>query len=114
MTATAQDQTPPYPTPTRSPSFSVRSTKISDEEKAKVLEKVRIVPNFPKPGLAFKDLSMLLGDPQAFQLCIDVITKRVVDKGITGDAPCTAEWTPWRACTAHIAFWSRSLSSPPY
>ena len=68
----------------RVPTFRVRSSKISNEEKAKVIACVRIVPNFPKPGLSFKDLSMLLGDPDAFQLCIDVFTKRYRDRGITG------------------------------
>lgn len=73
-------------TPTPTPSFHVRSSKISDDQKARVIASVRIVPNFPKPGLDFKDLSMLVGDPDAFQLCIDVIVKRYLNKGITGDA----------------------------
>ncbi len=32
---------------------------------------IRDVPDFPKPGILFKDITPLLQDPAAFSLCID-------------------------------------------
>ncbi|MFO1463686.1 MAG: adenine phosphoribosyltransferase [bacterium] len=32
---------------------------------------VRDVPDFPKPGIVFKDITPLLGDPQAFKFIVD-------------------------------------------
>ena len=32
---------------------------------------IRDIPDFPKPGIVFKDISPLLKDPQAFKACID-------------------------------------------
>ena len=32
---------------------------------------VRDVPDFPKPGILFKDITPLLGDPAVFRLAID-------------------------------------------
>jgi hypothetical protein len=70
--------------PLQTPLFRVKSCSLSDEAKSKVVECVRIVPNFPKPGLNFKDLSVLLGNPDAFQLCIDVFVMRYRKLGVTG------------------------------
>lgn len=36
---------------------------------------IRTIPNFPKPGIQFKDISPLLENPEAFKKCIDHITK---------------------------------------
>jgi adenine phosphoribosyltransferase len=33
--------------------------------------RIRDVPDFPKPGIVFKDITPLLGDPTAFNLCLD-------------------------------------------
>ena len=32
---------------------------------------LRDVPDFPKPGIIFKDITPLLADPKAFQECVD-------------------------------------------
>ena len=34
-------------------------------------EHIRDIPDFPKPGVAFKDITPLLGDPQAYRHAID-------------------------------------------
>ena len=41
--------------------------------------KMRIadVPDFPKPGILFKDITPILQDPKAFRSCIDQIAKRI-------------------------------------
>src|ERR1700722_8663098 len=38
--------------------------------------KIRDIPDFPKPGIIFKDLTPLLKDPQAFAFAIDVMTEK--------------------------------------
>lgn len=36
-------------------------------------DRVRDVPDFPNPGVGFKDITPLLGDPRAFSACIDAL-----------------------------------------
>ncbi len=43
---------------------------------------IRDVPNFPKPGILFKDITPLLASPIAFEAAIAAFTKRYVDEGI--------------------------------
>jgi adenine phosphoribosyltransferase len=41
-----------------------------------VLERcIRDVPDFPKPGILFKDITPLLSDPRAFNLCLDAMAE---------------------------------------
>ena len=43
---------------------------------------IRDVPDFPKPGILFKDITPLLGDPAAFGAAIDRFAERYADKEI--------------------------------
>jgi len=43
---------------------------------------IRDVPDFPKPGIIFKDITPLLNDKQAFKRVIDLLAERYKDKGI--------------------------------
>jgi adenine phosphoribosyltransferase len=45
--------------------------------------RVRDVPDFPKPGIVFKDITPLLSDGKAMRALIDHFTKRYQSKGIT-------------------------------
>ena len=36
-----------------------------------IKQRLRDVPDFPKPGIIFKDITPLLADPNAFNLCLD-------------------------------------------
>lgn len=45
---------------------------------------VRDVPDFPKKGIIFKDITPLLKDPKAFQYVIQHLADRYSKKGITG------------------------------
>lgn len=44
---------------------------------------IRDVPDFPKPGIIFKDITPLLGDPKAFAAMIDAFADKYRDSGIT-------------------------------
>lgn len=42
---------------------------------------VRDVPDFPKPGILFKDITPLIADPRAFHTVVDLMAARVEDAG---------------------------------
>ena len=44
---------------------------------------IRAIPDFPKPGILFRDITTLLQDPAAFRAAIDQLTDRFRGKGIT-------------------------------
>jgi adenine phosphoribosyltransferase len=43
----------------------------------KIRSLIRDVPNFPKPGIVFKDITPLLADAAAFRATIDALAQRV-------------------------------------
>ena len=43
---------------------------------------IRDVPDFPKKGILFKDITTLLKDPVSFQRTVDLMSHRYVGKGI--------------------------------
>lgn len=43
---------------------------------------VRNIPDFPKPGIQFKDITPVLGDARLFATCIDLLTANVVAGGV--------------------------------
>jgi adenine phosphoribosyltransferase len=43
---------------------------------------IRDIPDFPKPGVVFKDITPLLGHPQAFRATIDRLEQRFKGRGI--------------------------------
>jgi adenine phosphoribosyltransferase len=45
-------------------------------------EKIRVIENFPKPGISFKDITTLLQDGEALRKTIDTLTEFVKDKKI--------------------------------
>lgn len=42
-----------------------------------VRNRIRDVPDFPKPGILFKDITPLLSDPTAFDACLDLLAERL-------------------------------------
>ncbi len=40
---------------------------------------IRDVPDFPKPGIIFKDITPLLQDPEAFRAAVDAMDERFAD-----------------------------------
>jgi adenine phosphoribosyltransferase len=45
---------------------------------------IRDVPDFPKPGIIFKDITPVLQDPEALEAVIDELAERNEDKNIEG------------------------------
>ncbi|KAI7978947.1 Adenine phosphoribosyltransferase 3, partial [Camellia lanceoleosa] len=48
-----------------------------------IKSKIRVVPNFPKPGIMFQDITTLLLDPKAFKDTIDLFVERYKAKNIS-------------------------------
>jgi adenine phosphoribosyltransferase len=43
---------------------------------------IRDVPDFPKPGIVFKDITPLLGDADAFRSTVDALAAHFGDRGV--------------------------------
>ena len=51
-------------------------------DKIKLIEKsIRLIPDFPKPGILFRDITTLLSDAEAFKTVIDIISDKVKETG---------------------------------
>jgi len=46
-------------------------------------ERIRDIPDFPKPGIVFKDITPLLADPEAYRVCIDAIAEHFADRNVS-------------------------------
>ena len=53
------------------------SSAHADPRLARITRLIRDVPDFPKPGILFKDITPLLGDGAAFRLVTDLLAERV-------------------------------------
>jgi adenine phosphoribosyltransferase len=51
-------------------------------DRALLEARIRDVPDFPKPGIVFKDVTPLLADPVAFAHAIEVMSAEFCDEGI--------------------------------
>ena len=49
----------------------------TDDRIARITSRIRDVPDFPKPGILFKDVTPLLGDGPAFRVVTDLLAERV-------------------------------------
>ncbi len=49
---------------------------LKDENKKIIIDAIREIPNFPQPGIIFKDISTILNDAQAFGLLMDHLRDR--------------------------------------
>ncbi|XP_047338622.1 adenine phosphoribosyltransferase 4-like [Impatiens glandulifera] len=56
--------------------------KEDDPRLHEIKSKIRVVPNFPKPGIMFQDITTLLLDPKAFKDTIDLFVDRYKGKNI--------------------------------
>ncbi|HEX6835735.1 MAG TPA: adenine phosphoribosyltransferase [Polyangia bacterium] len=49
----------------------------TDDRLERIVSRIRDVPDFPKPGILFKDITPLLGDGPAFRLVTDLLAEHV-------------------------------------
>ena len=49
---------------------------LTTEEKDIILSSIRDIPDFPKPGILFKDITTLLNDPKAFDTLMNHLERR--------------------------------------
>lgn len=62
--------------------MSAWKDKDKDPRIEGIASAIRVVPNFPKPGIMFKDITTLLLDPKAFKNTVDFFVERYTGKGI--------------------------------
>ncbi|MCX5383553.1 adenine phosphoribosyltransferase [Streptomyces sp. NBC_00083] len=58
-------------------------TSVSTETAGLLLSRIRDVPDYPKPGVMFKDITPLLADPEAFTALTDALAALCVRHGAT-------------------------------
>ena len=49
---------------------------LSDQDKQELLGSIRNIPDYPKPGVQFKDITTLLNNPKQFARLIDGLAER--------------------------------------
>ncbi|KAL7606769.1 adenine phosphoribosyltransferase 1 [Lactuca sativa] len=59
------------------------SDGLIDSRIARITSAIRVIPDFPKPGILFQDITTLLLDPVAFKDTIDLFVERYKDKDIS-------------------------------
>jgi len=52
---------------------------ISTQDKQIILDSIRDIPDFPKPGIIFKDITTLLSNPEAFNTLMTHLENRYKD-----------------------------------
>jgi len=57
-----------------------------NERLIKIEKLIRDVPDFPKPGIVFKDITPLIGDPEGLSEVLSLLAEPFVGKGITAVA----------------------------
>jgi adenine phosphoribosyltransferase len=55
---------------------NVKTAEI-DPRSALLRARIRDIPDFPKPGILFRDLTPLMGDGAAFQICVSMLAERI-------------------------------------
>ncbi|MBY5921141.1 adenine phosphoribosyltransferase [Ferrimonas balearica] len=50
---------------------------------ALIKDSIKTIPDYPKPGILFRDVTSLLEDAEAFRLCIDVLAEHYQGQGFT-------------------------------
>lgn len=57
--------------------------KADDPRIPAIQSTIRVVPNFPKPGIMFQDITTLLLDPKSFKDTVDLFVERYKSKNIS-------------------------------
>ncbi|KAF0906655.1 hypothetical protein E2562_012233 [Oryza meyeriana var. granulata] len=62
---------------------SEEKKEMHDPRAQGIASTIRVVPNFPKPGIMFQDITTLLLNPRVFKDTIDLFVERYTGKGIS-------------------------------
>jgi hypothetical protein len=73
---------------------------VTPEQRQKIIsDSIRGIPDFPKPGILFWDVTTLMLNPPAFQLTIDALYDRYKDQKVDVVAGelcrCTSCWSQY-------------------
>lgn len=63
--------------------MALGSEAPQDDRIARIASTIRVIPNFPKPGVMFQDITTMLLDPKAFKDTIDLFVERYQGKDIS-------------------------------
>ena len=55
---------------------------FSDQDKQALMDAIRDIPDYPKPGVLFKDITTLLNNPEQFTKLIDGLAERYQSMGL--------------------------------
>jgi len=55
---------------------------LLEKDSEVIKQAIRTIPDFPKPGIQFRDITTLMKNPEAFQKTINILYKRYKDKEI--------------------------------
>ncbi|MCC8180229.1 MAG: adenine phosphoribosyltransferase [Planctomycetes bacterium] len=66
---------------------------------------VRSIPDFPKKGVVFKDITTVLDNPQAFRYCVDWLAERFGDSGARKVCAAEARGFTFAAALAYKLDW---------
>ncbi|KZV56217.1 hypothetical protein F511_13821 [Dorcoceras hygrometricum] len=62
--------------------MAISSVDATDDRIHRIASTIRVIPDFPKPGILFQDITTLLLDPTAFKDTIDLFVERYKHKNI--------------------------------
>ena len=61
---------------------AILQDNLEKKEHIEIKEKIRTIPNFPKPGVLFRDITTLFKDPHSFKKVVDIFYRRYKDSRI--------------------------------
>ncbi len=70
-------------------------------DEAAVRSCIRVVEDWPKPGVSFQDLSGVMADARAFRIVIDALARRVAGLQVDSVIGIEARGFPYGAALAH-------------
>ncbi|MFT4547752.1 MAG: adenine phosphoribosyltransferase [Verrucomicrobiales bacterium] len=74
---------------------------MNDTDRQRLNAAIRDVPDFPKPGIVFKDITPVLGDGELFRLAVDGLIETAGDKEIDKIVGIDARGFIFGAAAAH-------------
>lgn len=66
-----------------SPGASYNLESMKENTRLQLADYIRTIPNFPKPGIQYRDITTLLRNPEGLARTVDEIAEKVQGQGIT-------------------------------